>query len=93
MTPWMVLTFFTAGINLSLFIFVRGRWDRATLALALAAIVGTAMGHAAGNVMRLHLLRIGDFNLFTASIGAHMAMLATLLLGVALQARRMEETE
>ena len=93
MTPWMVLTLFTPGINLSLFIFIRGRWGRIVLALAFAALLGTVIGHAAGEVMRLHLLRIGDFNLFTASIGAQLAMLATVLLGVALQERQVEEME
>lgn len=93
MTPWMVLTLFTAAINLFVFIFLRGRWGRVVFALALAALVGTVIGHAAGEVMRLHLFRIGDFNLLSASVGAHLAMLATLLLGVALQERRVEEVE
>ena len=93
MTPWMVLTLFTAGINLCVFIFIRGRWGRVVLALAPAALVGTVIGHGAGDVMRLELFRIGDFNLFAASVGAQLAMLATLLLGVALQAREVDKTE
>ncbi len=90
MTPWMVLVVLTAGINLSLFIFLRGRWDRAVLPLALAALLGAIVGNATGDLMRFHLLRIGDFNFVAASVVAQLAMVATLLLGVALQARRTE---
>lgn len=93
MTPWVVLTLFTAGINLCIFIFIRGRWGRIVVALAFAALGGTIVGNAAGDLMRLHLIRIGDFNLFAASVGSQLVMLATLLLGVALQERQIEDAE
>ena len=89
----MVLVLLTAGINVSLFVLIRGRWDRAVPAFALAALVGAAIGNAAGDLMRFHLLRIGDFNFLAASAVAQLAMLAALLLGVAFQERQVEETE
>ncbi len=93
MTPWMVLVVLTAGINLAIFVFIRGRWGRIVLALALASVAGTIVGNAAGEVMRIHLVRIGDFNFLAASVFAQVAMLATLLLAVAVEARATEEAE
>jgi hypothetical protein len=79
MTPWMVLTVLVAAINLTLFIALRGRWDR-RLILALAALVGTAAGNAIGARTGLELVRIGDFHLLAACLAAQLAMLATDLL-------------
>jgi hypothetical protein len=80
MTPWMVLTVFVAAINLTIFIALRGRWDRRVLFLALASLVGTVAGNAIGGRTGLELVRIGDFHLVAASLGAQLAMLATDLL-------------
>ncbi len=93
MTPWLVLVVLTAGINLSIFVFIRGRWGRIVFALAVASLAGTIVGNAAGDLMRIHMVRIGDFNFVAASVFAQVAMLATLLLGVAVEARVTEETE
>ena len=90
MSPWLVLAAFTAGINLSIFVFIRGRWDRSVLAFALAALLGAAVGSAAGDLTRIHVLRVGDFNMLMGSVFAQLAMLATLLLGVAAEARGTE---
>ena len=87
MTPWMVLTAFTAAINLSLFILVRGRWDRLVPPLFLAALVGAVVGNAVGDRADLGP-RIGDYHVAVASVTAQLAMLATTLLAVLLQARR-----
>ena len=87
MTPWLVLTAFTAAINLSLFILVRGRWDRLVPALLLAALVGAAFGSTVGDRTELGP-RIGDYHVVVATVMAQFAMLATTLLAVLLQARR-----
>ena len=80
MTPWMVLTAFVAAINLTAFVALRGRWDRRVLILLLASLLGTAGGNAIGARTGLELVRIGDFHLLAASLGAQLAMLATDLL-------------
>jgi len=80
MTPWMVLTAFVAAINLTIFIALRGRWDRRVLILLLASLLGTVIGNAIGARTGLELVRIGDFQLVAASLGAQLAMLATDLL-------------
>jgi hypothetical protein len=80
MTPWMVLTVFVAAINLTVFIALRGRWDRRLLILALASLLGTAAGNAIGGRTGLEVVRIGDFHLLAACLGAQLAMLATDLL-------------
>lgn len=80
MTPWLLLTAFTAAINLALFIMVRGRWGRLVGPLALAALIGTVAGNAIGDLTGLEVLRLGDFNVVAASVTAQLAMLVTVLL-------------
>jgi hypothetical protein len=80
MTPWMVLTVLVAAINLMAFTALRGRWDRRVGALLVAALLGTAVGDAIGSRTGLELIRIGDFSLLAACLGAQLAMLATDLL-------------
>jgi hypothetical protein len=80
MTPWMVLTVFVAAINLMAFTAFRGRWDRRLWVLALASLLGTAVGNAIGSRTGLELVRVGDFHLVAACLGAQLAMLATDLL-------------
>jgi hypothetical protein len=80
MTPWMVLTVLVAAINLMAFTALRGRWDRRLVVLFLAGVLGTATGNAIGTRTGLELIRIGDFSLVAACLGAQLAMLATDLL-------------
>ncbi len=80
MTPWMVLTVLVAAINLMAFTALRGRWDRRLLILLVAGLLGTAIGNAIGARTGLELIRIGDFSLVAACLGAQLAMLATDLL-------------
>jgi hypothetical protein len=54
------------------------------LALAMAALLGTALGNAVGALTGLELLRLGDYHVVAASVGAQLAMLATLLLAALL---------
>jgi len=58
---------------------LRGSWGRMSLALGAAALAGTAAGEVVGSTTGLELVRIGDFHLVAASVGAQLAMLATLL--------------
>ena len=82
MTVWLIWVVMTALINLFVFIAVRGRWGRMVLVLAVASLIGTAVGNAIGDRLRLEPLRIGSFNLLSASITAQLLMLATVLLVV-----------
>jgi hypothetical protein len=76
----MVLTVLVAAINLMAFTAFRGRWDRRLWVLGVASLVGTAIGNAVGSRTGLELVRIGDFHLVAACLGAQLAMLATDLL-------------
>ena len=80
MTPWMVLTALVAAINLTAFTAFRGRWDRRLWVLLVASLLGTVVGNAIGARTGLELVRIGDFHLVAACLGAQLAMLATDLL-------------
>ena len=80
MSPWIVLTVLVAAINLAAFLVVRGRWGRIVALLAAASLVGTAAGDNVGRLTGLEVLRLGDYNLVAASVGAQLAMLASLLL-------------
>lgn len=80
MSPWPVLVALIAAINLGAFIALRGRWGRLSPAIAAAALVGSAIGDAIGSGTGLEVWRIGDFSAGAASVGAQLAMLATVLL-------------
>lgn len=80
MTPWMLLTALVAAINLAGFIALRGRWGRIVLPLAIASLLGTVAGDAVGSRTGLEPMRLGDYHLVAASVGAQLAMLVTLLL-------------
>jgi hypothetical protein len=86
MIAWLLLVGLTAATNLFVFIAIRGRWGAIALLLAIAAIGGTAVGDGAGRLLHVQVLRIGDFGLATASVGAQLAMLATVLLAAMLPA-------
>jgi hypothetical protein len=83
-TPWLLLTVMLAAINLLGFLAMRGRWGRVVGALAIASVVGTALGNAVGGITGMEVLRIGDYHVIAASVGAQLFMLGTLLLGVLL---------
>jgi len=80
MIAWLVLVAFTAGINLFVFIAVRGRWGPLVPVLAIAALAGTVAGNEIGRRLGVDLLRIGSFEQVAASAAAQIAMLATVLL-------------
>jgi hypothetical protein len=80
MIAWLILVVFTAGINLFLFIAIRGRWGPLVPILAVAALAGTVAGNELGRRVGIDLLRIGSFEPVAASLLAQVAMLATVLL-------------
>lgn len=79
MTPWLLLTVLIAAINLVALLLVRGRWGRIVVLLLPVSWLGAAAGDALGGATGLEVIRIGDFHLVAASVGAQVAMLALLL--------------
>lgn len=79
MTPWMLLTGLVAAVNLAALIVIRGRWGRMVGLLLPASLLGTAAGDAIGAATGLEMLRLGDFHVLAASVGAQVAMLVVLL--------------
>ena len=80
MIAWLILVAFTAGINLFVFIAVRGRWGPLVPILAGASLAGTIAGNELGQLVGFDILRIGSFEPVAASALAQVAMLATVLL-------------
>jgi uncharacterized membrane protein len=83
-TPWVLITVMLAAINLLGFLAVRGRWGRVVGVLVIASLLGTALGNAVGGITGLEVLRLGDYHVVAASVGAQLLMLGTLLLGAML---------
>jgi hypothetical protein len=83
-TPWLLITVLLAAINLFALLAVLGRWGRVVLALAAAALLGTALGNAVGGLTGLEVLRLGDYHVVAASVGAQVLMLGALLMGTLL---------
>jgi hypothetical protein len=79
-TPWLLITLLLAATNLLGLLVVLGRWGRLVVLLAAASLLGTALGNAVGGMTGLELLRLGDYHVVAASIGAQLLMLGTLLL-------------
>ena len=84
MTPSLLITALLAAINLTGFVALRGRWGRSVFALAVASLLGTVGGDAVGRITGLELLRLGDYHVVAASVGAQLLMLGTLLLAALL---------
>ena len=80
MIAWLILVAFTAGVNLFVFIAIRGRWGPLVPVLAIASLAGTVAGNEVGRRLGMDLLRIGSFEPVAASAAAQIAMLATVLL-------------
>ena len=78
--PWLVWVPLLAFVNLMLFVAVRGRWGRIVYALAVAALVGVALGDRVGAATGLEFVRVGDMHVVAASVAAQLLMLAVVLL-------------
>jgi hypothetical protein len=87
MTPWILLAALLAAINWAGFIAVRGRWGRMAPALAIASLAGTGLGETVGAATGLEIVRVGDFHVVSACVGAQLAMLVTLLGAAVLPSR------
>ena len=88
--PWVIWVPLLALINLLVFLTVRGRWGKAVLPLAVAAVLGTVIGDQVAARTGLEVLRIGDMHVVAASVTAQVFMLVVSLLG-ALGPIRVEE--
>ena len=90
MPPWLIWVPMLALINLLVFIAIRGRWGKAVLALAVAAVAGVVIGDQVAGRTGLEVLRVGDMHVISASVGAQILMAAVSLLS-ALGPIRVEE--
>ena len=88
--PWLIWVPALALLNLLVFVAIRGRWGRSVIGLAVAAVIGVAIGDRVAEATGLELLRIGDMNVLGASVMAQALMLAITLLS-ALGPIRVEE--
>lgn len=80
MVPWLIWTGLLAAINLTLFIAIRGRIDLPLVILVVAAVLGTAAGNMAGDLIGLDVGRLGEFHVFGAVIGGQLALAGSTIL-------------
>jgi len=90
MPPWLVWIPLLAAINMFVFVAIRGRWGRIVLVLAVASVVGVALGDWLASVTGVEIVRIGDMHVVGASVMAQLLMVAVTLL-VALGPVRIED--
>jgi hypothetical protein len=77
MVPWAIWTVLLAGINLTLFVALRGRWGREAPALAIASLIGTALGNFVASLVQADILVLGEYHVVGAAIGAQVLLIAT----------------
>jgi drug/metabolite transporter superfamily protein YnfA len=82
--PWVIWTVLVGAINLTLFVAIRGRWGREAMGLVLAALAGTAAGDSLAGLVGFDLLRLGEFHLAGAVIGAQLALVTIAALSTIL---------
>lgn len=80
MPPWLVWIPLLAAINLFVFVAIRGRWGRIVFVLAVASVVGVALGDWLASVTGVEIVRIGDMHVIGASVMAQLLMVAVTLL-------------
>lgn len=80
MPPWLVWIPLLAAINLFVFVAIRGRWGRIVFVLAVASVVGVALGDWLASVTGVEIVRIGDMHVVGASVMAQLLMVAVTLL-------------
>ena len=78
--PWLIWVPALALVNLLIFVAVRGRWGRSVIVLGIASVLGVVIGDRVAEATNLELLRIGDMNVFGASVMAQVFMVAVTLL-------------
>jgi hypothetical protein len=77
MIPWAIWTVLLAAINLTLFVAIRGRWGREAPVLAVAALIGTALGNFAAGLLEVDVLVLGEYHVIGAVVGAQLALVTT----------------
>lgn len=76
----MVLAFLLATAYGAAFHLIMGGPARHVIVYVIASWVGFASGHFLGDFLNLDILELGAINLFSASIGAWLALLIAWLL-------------
>ena len=76
----LVLSFFLATAYGAGFHFLLGGPARRILLYVLSAWLGFTLGHFLGDVLNIELLMLGAIHLFSASLGAWIALIASWLL-------------
>lgn len=76
----MVLGFFLATAYGAGFHVILGGPARSILLYVLAAWVGFALGHLVGDLLNIAILKVGAVHLFSASLGAWIALVTSWLL-------------
>lgn len=77
--PVFVFAFVVATLYGSVFHFIFGGNPRRLAIFLLAAWIGFALGHAAGNSFEFNLLPIGELKIIPASAGALFTLFAVLI--------------
>ncbi|HEX6383516.1 MAG TPA: hypothetical protein VF177_02495 [Anaerolineae bacterium] len=73
----LVLGFLLATAYGTGFHFILGGPARRILLYVLAAWIGFTLGHFVGDLLNLELLKLGAIHLFSASLGAWIALVAS----------------
>lgn len=76
----MVLAFLLATAYGAGFHLIMGGPARHVLVFVIAAWIGFTAGHFLGDFLKIDILDLGAVNLFSASVGAWLALLAAWLL-------------
>lgn len=76
----LVLGFLLATAYGAGFHFILGGPARRILLYVLSAWLGFALGHVLGDLLNIDILKLGAVHLFSASLGAWIALLASWLL-------------
>lgn len=73
----LILGFLLATVYGAAFHFIMGGPAKRIILYILAAWVGFAVGHFVGDFINLEFLKLGVLHLFSASLGAWIALLAS----------------
>lgn len=86
--PALVFAVLVGIFHTALFLLIRGSGGGHVPLLAVAAVLGAWAGDAVGARLGLDILRMGDFRLLSASIGAWIGIGVTALAATLGPARR-----
>ena len=79
----LVLGFLLATAYGAGFHFILGGSARRILIYVLSAWIGFTVGHLLGDLLNIDILKLGAIHLFSASLGAWLALIASWLLASA----------